>query len=86
MSPSNAVTKARIALGQAIREIRERQGYDVEAFATASGVSQRTITRVEAGDRESNYELLIALARGLGVQASEIYRRADELEERPDER
>jgi len=80
VSPSDDVAKARASLGQAIREVRERQGIDVEAFATASGISQRTITRIEAGDRESDYELIIKLARGLGVRAAEIFGRVEELE------
>lgn len=70
MSPTDDITNARVALGQAIREARERQGFSVDELAAASGISRRTITRIEAGERESDFELLLALADGLGVRAS----------------
>jgi transcriptional regulator with XRE-family HTH domain len=80
VSPSDDGAKARAVLGQAIREVRERQGRSVSELAAAIGISQRTITRIEAGDRESDYELIIKLARGFGVRASEIFGRVEELE------
>jgi transcriptional regulator with XRE-family HTH domain len=80
VSPTDDITKARVALGQAIREVRERQGFDVGEMAAASGISQRTITRVEAGERESDFELLLALADGLGLRPSAFFVRAEELE------
>jgi transcriptional regulator with XRE-family HTH domain len=79
VSASDDITQARIALGRAIREVRERQGQSVGELATATGISPRTITRVESGDRESDYELLLALADGLGVRASSFIIRMEEL-------
>ena len=82
VSPTDDITKARAALGRAIREAREHQGVDVDELAAASGISRRTIARIEAGDRESDYELLLALADGLGVRASAFFVRTDELGQR----
>jgi len=80
VSATEDITKARVALGQAIREARERQGFRVDELAAASGISRRTITRIEAGERESDFELLLALADGLGIPASSFFVRVDELE------
>jgi transcriptional regulator with XRE-family HTH domain len=80
VSPTDDIAKARAALGRVIREAREHQGIDVGELAAASGISRRTITRIEAGDRESDFELLLALADGLGVRASAFFVRVDELE------
>jgi transcriptional regulator with XRE-family HTH domain len=80
VSASDEIARARVALGQAIREVRERQGQSVRELAAASGRSERTITRIEAGERESDYELLLALADGLGVRASVFVLRMEELE------
>jgi transcriptional regulator with XRE-family HTH domain len=80
VSASYDIAKARAALGQAIREVREQQGQSVSELAAASGRSERTITRVEAGERETDYKMLLALADGLGVRASVFIGRMESLE------
>jgi transcriptional regulator with XRE-family HTH domain len=82
VSENDEIDQARVTLGQAIREVRERQGQSVSELAAASGLSPRTITRVEAGERETDFDLLNALADGLGVRLSAFVIRAEELEGR----
>jgi ribosome-binding protein aMBF1 (putative translation factor) len=70
-----------VYLGQAIRRERERDGISAAELASKVKVGKRLIARLEAGQADPDYELLLALARALHVKPSELIGRAHEAEE-----
>jgi DNA-binding XRE family transcriptional regulator len=65
--------------GRAIRELRERRPLSTNQLAAAVGIDERRIQALEAGQLDPDYELLIALAEGLGVSPAELVIRAERL-------
>jgi transcriptional regulator with XRE-family HTH domain len=68
-----------LLLGRAIREVREEQGFSVGELAGATGVARKRIAAVEDGRFDPEYDLLIALAEGIGVRPSAFFVRAEVL-------
>lgn len=66
------------AFGRAVRELRERRGMSPEELSSASRLprgrkmSARRIGRIEAGEVDTRFEELIALADALGVSAGTL--------------
>jgi transcriptional regulator with XRE-family HTH domain len=67
----------RIALARAIRELREERGTDAGDLAAAAGIDPGDLEAIEAGRVDPPYELLGALADGLGVSLSAIVTSAE---------
>jgi transcriptional regulator with XRE-family HTH domain len=57
-------------LGQAVRQVRERQDVTASELAAVTGVECEQIDALEAGQLDPTYELLLVLARGLGIRPS----------------
>jgi ribosome-binding protein aMBF1 (putative translation factor) len=70
-----------VALGQAIRQTRAQQGVSTSELAAATGVEQQCINALESGELDPAFDLLLALADGLGVRPSTFVIRAEELQE-----
>ncbi len=66
-----------IALGQAIRQLRVEHDISAERLAGAAGLKQTRLEAIEAGRLDLRYDVLLALARGLGVQPGELVTRAE---------
>jgi transcriptional regulator with XRE-family HTH domain len=58
-----------IRLGAMFRQVREREGISV---AARTGINARRISNLEAGRLDPTYDVLIALADGMGVRASAL--------------
>ncbi|MGA2471853.1 MAG: helix-turn-helix transcriptional regulator [Solirubrobacteraceae bacterium] len=71
------------ALGEAVRQRRQELGLTQEALSLRSGLHQRWISNVETGKRNPSYGSLRRLATGLGLPASELLSRAEQLEDEP---
>jgi len=67
------------ALGDAIRERREKLGLSQEALADAAGVHVTHLGGVERGVRNPNYVTLVRIAHALSVRTGALVTRADEL-------
>jgi ribosome-binding protein aMBF1 (putative translation factor) len=65
-----------VFVGQAIREIRERQDLTPAELAEKAGIRERRLARVEAGSLEADYELLVKLTRALSIQPRVLLNRA----------
>jgi transcriptional regulator with XRE-family HTH domain len=65
------------ALGQAVRELRNKKGMTQEEVAEAGGLPPTYISDIERGVRNPSYEALLALAGGMGVKLSEIVARSE---------
>ena len=59
------------ATGNQLFEIREREGIQISALAKASGVSERTIKRVEGADGTPRLEIKAELVAGLNTLLGE---------------
>lgn len=54
-------------MGNRLREIRELEGIQTPALATASGISERVIKRVETADGTPRLEIKSRLVAGLNT-------------------
>ncbi len=66
-------------LGEAVRQLREQRGSSHAELATALGVEEQYVAALEAGERDPEYELLLALAQALGVRPAALIGRAEAL-------
>jgi transcriptional regulator with XRE-family HTH domain len=67
-----------VAVGKAIRALREDRGMSVGQLATAADTTVETIEAVEDGRDELRWGLYCALADGLGVGTAAIVDRVAE--------
>jgi transcriptional regulator with XRE-family HTH domain len=68
------------ALGAAVKHRREELGLTQEQLANDTDLHQRWISNVETGKRNPSYASLRRLAAGLGLSASELLVRAEQVE------
>jgi transcriptional regulator with XRE-family HTH domain len=68
-----------VALGRAVRAIREQRGISQVELAEASGFRQSWISSVEHGRRNPSWNNVVRLAAGLGVRPSALVKRAEGL-------
>jgi len=66
-------------LGKALRALREERALTVSALAAASAVSEATISALEAGRLDPDFQLLLDIAAAIGVRPSELVSRAEQL-------
>jgi transcriptional regulator with XRE-family HTH domain len=68
------------ALGEAVRQLREKRGITQERLAQDSGLTTGTISLVERGRSNPAWGTIKALAGALGVSLAEIAKLSDKLE------
>lgn len=73
-----------VALGRAVRAIREVRGISQVELAEASGFRQSWISSVEHGRRNPSWNNVVRLADGLGVRPSALVKRAEALADESD--
>ena len=59
-------------LASRIKELRTRKGLSQEALAEASGISHRTVQRIENGESKPTGDTLIRLAAALDIAPEEL--------------
>jgi transcriptional regulator with XRE-family HTH domain len=69
-------TAANEAVGRAIRDARNEQGYTQEAFAHAAGIDRSYMGAIERGEFNLTLETLLKVTQALGTSASEMLGRA----------
>jgi transcriptional regulator with XRE-family HTH domain len=69
-----------LALGLAVKTRRHELGITQETLANDTQLHQRWISNVETGKRNPSYASLRRLAAGLGLSASELIARAEQVE------
>jgi transcriptional regulator with XRE-family HTH domain len=74
-----APARALHALGEAVRQERERAGFSSVALAAASGVQESKLEALEAGRLDADLDLLLALAQALDIRYSAFIIRAEAL-------
>lgn len=61
-----------IRFGQTIRQVREREGVSVADLAARTGIDVEQINAIEAGRLDPAFDVMIALADGIGVRLSAL--------------
>ncbi len=64
------------ALGRAFRATRSELGYTQESFALKAGIDRSYYGALERGEYNTTIDTIMQVARGLGVPAWELWRRA----------
>ncbi len=73
-----------LVLGRAVRRMREQRGMSVDELAGAIDMRRQRIEALETGHLDPTYELLLAVAEGLGIQPSALVTLAEQLKEAND--
>jgi transcriptional regulator with XRE-family HTH domain len=76
---SSERSEANVALGRAVRAIREERAISQVQLAEATGFEQSWISHVERGTRNPTWQNVVRLAEGLGVGVAELATRAERL-------
>jgi transcriptional regulator with XRE-family HTH domain len=66
-------------LGRAIRLTREQRNLSTDELARAIAIPRENIEALESGRLDPTYELLVAIAEGLGTQPSTLVVLAEQL-------
>lgn len=66
------VDRVLTAVGARLRALRQRRALTLADLSAATGISVSTLSRLESGQRRPNLELLLPLARALGVPLDEL--------------
>jgi transcriptional regulator with XRE-family HTH domain len=61
-----------LRLGETFRQVREQQSLSVTELAARTGIDVQHISALEAGRLDPEYEVLMALADGMGVQPATL--------------
>jgi transcriptional regulator with XRE-family HTH domain len=78
--------KARAAgIASRIRELRERGGWDHEAFAARCGLKRPNIYRLESGKHVPSLPTLLKVSKGLGVSVKQLIVSEDPVHDGPEE-
>jgi transcriptional regulator with XRE-family HTH domain len=73
-------SRAHLALGTALRELRTARGLSQERLAQNSGMDRTYVGGIERGERNPAYANVRRLAAALEVPASELLARAEQIE------
>jgi transcriptional regulator with XRE-family HTH domain len=61
-----------IRFGESFRRVREQQGTTVADLTARTGIAAQRISALEAGRLDPAYDVMIALADGMGVPLSAL--------------
>ncbi len=73
-----------VALGQAVRQVREEQGLSVEAVAAAAGIACGELDAIETGHLDPGYRGLLHIPAALGITSTALLLRVEELDAAPE--
>ncbi len=68
------------ALGEAIRQLRQKRGMTQEDLAHGAGITTGTLSLIERGHANPTWGTVGGIAAALGVSMGELGRRADKSE------
>ena len=68
------------ALGEAVRQLRERRGTTQEAVARAADITTATLSLIERGQANPTWDTLKKITAALGSSMAELGKRTDKLE------
>jgi transcriptional regulator with XRE-family HTH domain len=68
------------ALGRAVRQVREERNMSTATLAAAAGIDHERLNTIEAGLLDPGYDVLRALADGLGIELTTLLSRVGDLD------
>jgi DNA-binding XRE family transcriptional regulator len=73
LNPSRPLTsRPQPALGQAIRELRQKRGETQEELAPRSEISPKTLSLIERGEANPTWATVSDISAALGISISEL--------------
>ena len=63
--------------GRAVRQLREQRHISAGDLATAVGVTRRGLAAIEAGQSDTPFDIMVALADALAIAPGELMRQAE---------
>jgi len=66
-----------LALGERMRQLRDKQDFSQEAFADHCGLHRTAVSLIERGKRVPSLTTLLTISRGFGISVSELLRGVD---------
>lgn len=72
VSAQNDGDQLLVALGGAIKAMRQTSGYSQEALANASGIDRSHMGKIERGERNVTFLNIARIANSLNVKPSDI--------------
>jgi transcriptional regulator with XRE-family HTH domain len=67
-------TRLLLALGERVRELRKGRGYSQEKLAELADIHENHLRRIELGQANPTYLVIVRIAKGLGVAPEELFR------------
>lgn len=71
-------------IGNAIKEIRKEKGMSQREFASASGLTQTSLSQIESGLKRPNPGSLKKICDTLGISETVLYLLATEIDDIPE--
>ena len=62
------------SLGKRIRELRHERGYSQEKLAELADIHENHVRRIERGEANPSFLVLIRIARAVGISVSDLLR------------
>lgn len=62
-----------VRFGETLRQVREREGVSVADLAARTGIDAQQINALEAGRLDHAFDVMCALADGIGVRLSALF-------------
>jgi transcriptional regulator with XRE-family HTH domain len=69
--------QAQLALGKAIRALRNKTGASQESLASEAGITPNMLSLIERGEGNPSWVTMRGIASALGVSVSELAKRAE---------
>lgn len=80
VQPMRRSARPQPALGEAVRQLREKRGATQEAVARDAGITTATLSLIERGQANPTWDTLKKIAVALGSSMGELGKLADKLE------
>jgi transcriptional regulator with XRE-family HTH domain len=80
VQPMRRSERPQPALGEAVRQLREKRGATQEAVARDAGITTATLSLIERGQANPTWDTLKKLAGALDSSMGELGKLADKLE------
>jgi transcriptional regulator with XRE-family HTH domain len=77
MPKGNPPAPAQVALGDALRALRQRRGLSQEGFALAAGIDRSYYSAIERGEFNVTLAALLKIATALNMSAWEVLELAE---------
>ena len=72
--------QAQLALGEAIRALRKKQGNSQEKLAREAGITPNMVSLIERGEGNPSWVTVRGIANALGLSVAELAKAAEKLE------